>query len=154
MNKEETMKKSSFSAMVKDPSSDQEIPIDVELDKDEYSLTYDEVEAAIYQKLKEDHGIDYYDSCIDNEDAPSIIDIVINSDDGNQYPVISESMDDAELKKSHAFEKYLVLPDARYSLTPECKLWMSLQKRGIIDANEPFDFETYHELLEDSSEMK
>ena len=154
MNKETTMKKTSFSAMIYVPTTKREIPIDVEFDKDEYSLTYDEVENAIYDKLNDEYGIDDCSMNMPDADVPQILDIVINADDGNQYPVISESMDDTELKKSKTFDKFLVLPDATYTLTQECKLWMSLKEDGIINANEEFDFDKYHALVEKIDECK
>lgn len=146
--------KTSFSAVVELPQSyDQdEITIDVELDKDEEHLTYDEVEDAIYKKVDELYHYmpesidDLYESYDEDEEWPSIVNIVINTDDGS-YPVISESMDDSELKNDKTFIKYLVLPDARYSLTPEAKLWMDLKKNGIIDEDAEFDFEKYHKMV-------
>ena len=145
-------KKTSFSAVVKLPEryDYEEVTIDIELDKDEEHLTYDEVEDAIYKNVDEQY---HYSSNIDDNNIdddslfPEIISIVINSDDGESYPVISESMDDSELKKDGTFAKYLVLPDAVYSLTPECALWMNLKKNGIIDEDAPFDFDKYHALI-------
>lgn len=146
-------KKTSFSAVVKLPEryDCEEVTIDIELDKDEEHLTYDEVEDAIYKNIDEQY---HYSSSIDDSNIdddslfPEIISIVINSDDGESYPVISESMDDSELKKDGAFTKYLVLPDAVYSLTPECALWMEMKNSGIIDEDAPFDFAAYHKLVE------
>lgn len=146
-----TNKKTSFSAVVKLPYDNEEVTVDVEIDKDEINLTYDEVEDAIYDKVQELYDeptsdLDYDE--MTDEDYPSIVDLVINADDGESYPVISESMDDSELKKSDAFAKYLILPDAIYSLTPEAKLWMDLKKNGIIDEDSPFEFEKYHNIIE------
>lgn len=146
-------KKTSFSAVVKLPEryDYEEVTIDIELDKDEEHLTYDEVEDAIYKNVDEQY---HYSSSIDDSNIdddslfPEIISIVINSDDGESYPVISESMDDGELKKDGAFTKYLVLPDAVYSLTPECALWMEMKNAGIISEDAPFDFAAYHKLVE------
>ena len=146
--------KTSFSAVVELPNNygQDEITVDVVFDKDEEHLTYDEVEDAIYRKVDElyhympESDEDLYE---DDEDWPTIISIVINADDGESYPVISESMDDSELKKDKAFSKYLVLPDAIYSLTPESKLWMNLKKNGIIDNDAEFDFEKYHAMIKD-----
>lgn len=145
--------KTLFSAIVKLPYDNKEVVVDVELNKDEEHLTYDEVEDAIYDKIQKKYNSP--DSSIDideleNYDYPEIIDIVINVD-GESYPVISESMDDKELKKNESFTKYLVLPDAIYSLTPEAELWMNLKKTRIIDENEPFDFEKYHKMVKDKN---
>ena len=147
-------KKTSFSAVVELPNNyvNSEVTIDVEFDKDEEHLTYDEVENAVYDKIDKMLGYQSYGDEEEyesgREDYPTIISLVINANDGESYPVISESMDDSELKKDKAFSKYLVLPDAKYYLTPECKLWMELKKEGILDEDAPFEFEKFHTLLE------
>ena len=147
-------KKTSFSAVVELPNNSvcSEVTVDVELDKDEEHLTYDEVEDAVYDKIDKMLGYQSYgdeeEYEFEREDYPTIVSLVINTDDGESYPVISESMDDSELKKDKAFSKYLVLPEARYSLTPECKLWMELKKEGILDEDAPFEFEKFHKMLE------
>ena len=145
-----TKKKTSFSAVVELPESYSygcdETTIDVEFDRDENHLTYDEVEDAIYKKVDDIFKPNEYDDDEDG-DYPKIINIVINCDDGS-YPVISESMDDSELKEDDAFEKFLVLPDAHYSITPECQLWLDLKKEGILDEDAPFEFEKFHRMIE------
>lgn len=141
--------KTSFSAVVELPRNynQDEVTVDVYLDKDDINLTYDEVEDAILDKVNDLYR--YTDDIDDDyEDYPEIVSIVINTDDGS-YPVISESMDDSELRKDTAFSKYLVLPDAIYSLTPEAELWMNLKKNGIISEDSPFDFEKYHKMIKD-----
>ena len=148
------IKKTSFSAVVELPDDydRSEVTVDVEFDKDEEHLTYDEVEDAVYDKIDKMLGYQSYgdeeEYEFKREDYPTIISLVINANDGESYPVISESMDDSELKKDKAFSKYLVLPEARYSLTPECKLWMELKKEGILDEDAPFEFEKFHKMLE------
>ena len=149
-------KKTSFSAVVEIPYDYDydynEVTVDVEFDKDEEHLTYDEVVDAVYYKVDKMFGYKSYEDEeeyeFEREDYPTIISLVINADDGESYPVISESMDDSELKKDNAFSKYLVLPEARYYLTPECKLWMELKKEGILDKDAPFEFEKFHKMLE------
>ena len=147
-------KKTTFSAVVELPDDYgcSEVTVDVEFDKDEEHLTYDEVVDAVYYKVDKMFGYKSYEDEeeyeFEREDYPTIVSLVINADDGESYPVISESMDDSELKKDKAFSKYLVLPEARYSLTPECKLWMELKKEGILDEDAPFEFEKFHTLLE------
>lgn len=148
-------KKTSFSAVVELPDDYDcsEVTVDVELDKDEEHLTYDEVENAVYDKVDKMFGHQPYGDEEDEyeferEDYPTIVNLVINADDGESYPVISESMDDSELKKDKAFSKYLVLPEARYSLTPECKLWMELKEEGILSEAAPFEFKKFHRMLE------
>ena len=149
------IKKTLFSAVVELPDdyNHSEVTVDVEFDKDEEHLTYDEVVDAVYKTVDkvfscrsyEDNEEEYE---FEREDYPTIVSLVINADDGESYPVISESMDDSELKKDNAFSKYLVLPEARYYLTPECKLWMELKKEGIISKDEPFEFEKFHKIIE------
>ena len=148
-------KKTSFSAVVELPYDYDynEVTVDVEFDKDEEHLTYDEVEDAVYDKIDkmlgyQSYGDDEEEYEFEREDYPTIVSLVINADDGESYPVISESMDDGELKKDKAFSKYLVLPNAKYYLTPECKLWMELKKEGILDEDAPFEFEKFHKMLE------
>lgn len=151
-----SIKKTSFSAVVELPYDYDydynEVTVDVEFDKDEEHLTYDEVVDAVYYKVDKMFGYKSYEDEeeyeFEREDYPTIVSLVINADDGESYPVISESMDDSELKKDKAFSKYLVLPDAKYYLTPECKLWMELKKEGILDEDAPFEFEKFHKILE------
>lgn len=148
--------KTSFSAVVKLPKENyngEDFTVDVELDKDEEHLTYDEVEDAVYKELFShmpmlERMVD--ESDIDDDDAwPTIVDLVVNSLDGESYPVVSESMADkiAVLNEDKSYTKYLVLPDAVYSLTPECKLWMQLKEEGIINEDAEFDFDRYHNLV-------
>ena len=149
-------KKTSFSAVVELPYDYDydynEVTVDVEFDKDEEHLTYDEVVDAVYDTVDKVFSCRSYEDEeeyeFEREDYPTIVSLVINADDGESYPVISESMDDSELKKDKAFSKYLVLPEARYYLTPECKLWMELKKEGILDEDAPFEFEKFHKMLE------
>ena len=147
-------KKTSFSAVVELPDDYgcSEVTVDVEFDKDEEHLTYDEVVDAVYDTVDKVFSCRSYEDEeeyeFEREDYPTIVSLVINADDGESYPVISESMDDSELKKDKAFSKYLVLPEARYYLTPECKLWMELKKEGILDEDAPFEFEKFHKMLE------
>ena len=141
--------KTSFSAVVELPKDydRNEVTVDIELDKDEEHLTYDEVEDAIYDKV--DKMFYYMHNSIDDEreDYPTIVSLVINADDGESYPVISESMDSSELDSSNVYTKYLVLPDATYSLTPEALLWMQLKENGIIGKDTPFDYDKYHRII-------
>lgn len=142
-------KKTTFSAVV-EFNDGFEDTYDVELDKDICELTYDEVENAICNLVEKEHHYVFTDEDFANPKFKlpyKIVDIVINVD-GNSYPVVPEDFDDTELKQSNVYEKYLVLPYARYSLTPECELYMDLISKGLIDKDSsPFDFDTYHSLL-------
>ena len=141
-------KKTTFSAVV-EFNDGFEDTYDIELDKDICELTYDEVEDAIRNLVEKEHHYVFTDEDFENPNFKlpyKIVDIVIN-DEGNSYPVVPEDFDDSELKQSNVYEKYLVLPYARYSLTPEYKLYMNLISKGLIDSDSLFDFEKYHSLL-------
>ena len=143
MNKD----RSRFSAIVSFPDGSEET-YDVTLDKKDVDLTYDEVEQAVMQAVDAKHGftIDDYE---DDEILYDIIEIVVNNEDGESYPVICEDDDDSELKKSKAYTKYLVLPAATYTLSPEAKLWMNMKESGLIDEDTDFDYEKFHKLIKD-----
>lgn len=142
MNKD----RSSFSAIVSFPNGDEET-YDVVINKKDIELTYDEVEEAIMQAIDDKHGFTLDD--YDDKSPYKIVDIVINSEDGESYPVLHEDDDDSKLKKSNTYAKYLVLPYAQYSLTPEAKLWMDMKNSGLIDEDVEFDYEKFHKLIKD-----
>ena len=141
--------KFSFSAVVEFADDNTNDTIDIELDKDISSLTYDEVEEAICNEVDQKYGFSIED--FEDDDPYRIVDLVIN-EDGESYPVVPEDADLKTLDKELDVKKYLVLPWARYSLTPECKLWMKMKENGFVGEDEPFDFETYHKLVEDVGE--
>ena len=141
--------KLSFSAVVEFADDNTNDTIDIELDKDISSLTYDEVEEAICNEVDQKYGFSIED--FEDDDPYRIVDLVIN-EDGESYPVVPEDADLKTLDKELDVKKYLVLPWARYSLTPECKLWMKMKENGFVGEDEPFDFETYHKLVEDVGE--
>lgn len=119
--------------------------IDVVIDKDETSLTYDEVENAIYDAVDNKHHFVDVDF---EEDAPyHVSDIMVLTDEGI-YPVVPEDFDMKAIDNDKQYDKYLVLPYARYSLTPECKLWMKMKENGILDEDEEFDYDEMHKLVE------
>lgn len=141
-----------FSAVVEFADDNSNETFDVEIDKSIETLTYDEVESAIYDAVDNKHG--YVEEDFEDDVAPyKIVDLVVN-DNGESYPVVPEDADLKKLDKELDIEKYLVLPWARYSLTPECKLWIIMKDNDLIDENEPFDFKTYHDLIEAMNEKK
>ena len=85
--------KSHFSAIVqlKDGFEDQ---IDVTLDKKATDLTYDEVYDAICNAVDAEYMFSTKDFETEDDSPYNIVDIVIN-EDGESYPVISDS-DDVE----------------------------------------------------------
>jgi len=138
--------KTSFSAIVMFLDDGEEETFDVEIHKPVEELTYDEVESAIYDAVDTKYG--YVEEDFENGSSSyDVISIVVNDGD-ESYPVLSESDDDSSIKKSKVYSKYLVLPWAKYSLTPECKLWMKMKENGIVDEDAPFDYEKYHILVE------
>lgn len=144
--------KSHFSAIVqlKDGFEDQ---FDVTLDKNATDLTYDEVYDAVCNAVDAEYKFSTEDFEAEDDSPYSVVDIVIN-EDGESYPVVSESDVTSidELKTDKECKKFLVLPDALYSLTPECKMWMQLKEAGIIDEDAPFDFAKYHSLVKQSGD--
>lgn len=143
--------KTSFSAVVMFLDDGEEETFDVEIGKPVESLTYDEVEEAIWNAVDEKYGYDVEDFEEDNSPY-EVIDIVVN-EDGESYPAVPEDKID-KLDVELDAKKYLVLPWAKYSLTPECKLWMTMKENGIVDEDEPFDYEKYHSLVEVVNENK
>lgn len=138
----------SFSAVIEFTSDHSNDTIDVTVSKSLDDLTYDEVEDAVYTAVDKRYGYSAEDFIDDDRKCPySIVDIVINADDG-VWPVVSETADIKGLKKTSSFEKFLVLPWATYGLTPECALWMAMKEDGSVDADEPFDYDKYHALVE------
>ena len=47
-----------------------------------------------------------------------------------------------------------MLPNALYSLTPECELQMKLVDEGIMSKEDEFDFEKMHRVLEYVDKLK
>ena len=141
--------KSHFSAIVqlKNGFEDQ---IDVTLDKKATDLTYDEVYDAICNAVDAEYMFSIKDFETEDDSPYNIVDIVIN-EDGESYPVISDS-DDVEQFTNSGYQKILVLPNAQYSLTPECKMWLKLKESGIIDKDAPFDFAKYHALVKQNGD--
>ena len=101
---------------------------------------YDVVCDAVDREYKLDCALEDEDG----EPPYEVIDIVINVN-GESYPVVSEVHDVNKLREE-GYEKILVLPDALYSLTPECKIWMELREAGIIGSDAPFDYAKYHAI--------
>lgn len=142
----------SFSAMVMFLDDGEEETFDVELSKKLEDLTYDEVIDAIYDAVDEKYGYEPEDFEETDNEPYKVIDIVVNKD-SESYPVVPEDKID-KLDAELDAKKYLVLPWARYGLTLECKLWMAMKENGIVDEDEPFDYEKYHKLVEVVNEKK
>jgi len=145
--------KISFSAMVMFLDDGEEETFDVELSKKFEDLTYDDVIDAIYNVVDERYGYTIEDFEDRDNEPYKVIDIVVNDVDGS-WPVFPDDVDVEKLKKELDVEKFAVLPWARYGLTLECKLWMAMKEDGIVDEDEPFDYEKYHSLVEVVNEKK
>ena len=134
-----------FVGYVKNLDTKEISEISVTMSKPIEELTYDEVEIAISDK---------FDKKISSSDQLRTelckVQIIDEKDPNIQWPVFRE--DDPkinDLQKSKTYKKYLVLPNATYSLTPECKLWMKLIEKGVLEEDSEFNFEKMHSLLED-----
>lgn len=149
MDKEDNNVKTSFSAVVMFLDDGEEETFDIELSKPIEELAYDDVEFAFYDAVDSKYGFKPED--FEDDDPPyKVISIVVNDGD-ESYPVLSESDDDSEIKSSNVYSKYLVLPWAKYGLTPEAKLWMKMKDMHMVSEDEPFDFNKYHALVEEAN---
>ena len=146
-NKEKKMKKKTytmnFKANVKLGKGLDPVSIDFSLSTDnkdkELSLTWDEV----FDKAVEEAEKKY-----SNEDFPKmdIENLFIVMENGI-FPIVAE---DADMKKVK--EQTLVLPYARYSLTPEYKMFIELTEKGLIHGE--FDAEAMRKIIDVVNEDK
>ena len=105
----------------------------------ECELTYDDVEFAL---------MDECDKFFPNFDYK--VDSIFLIKDNEKFPVVVEE-DNEQIQriKKLKYKKYLVLPYARYSISDEYKLYMSLCKSNILDPNNNiFNFDEMHTILE------
>lgn len=112
--------------------------------EDEGHMTYDCVEFAAMDEMELRYPHDYYPK----RDIDGYI--FIKNEKGEWSPVVSESDKDGinELKKSNTYSRFLVLPDATYSITPEYALYMAMTENGIIDKDKvDFDFDKMLKML-------
>ena len=154
MKKAKTMSKkiTKFIAVIefKDGHNDTiDVDIDTsEIDESELGLTYDDVEFAVMLAVDARYGYSPDDS-----QEYSIEEIRIECDDG-MWPVVRET-DKERREKFHADHiesKMLVLPEACYSLTPECKMFLEMQKARVIADDASFeDFVYAFKKANDSS---
>jgi len=115
-------------------------------DEDYGHMTYDYVEFAAMDEMETKYPNEYY--------PKSEIDgyILIKDDADEWYPIVSDGDKEGikSLKKSNEYNKFLILPDATYSLSPEYLLYMSMVKNGIIDEKKvSYDHDKMHSLLEE-----
>lgn len=113
--------------------------------EDEGHLTYDYVEFAAMDEMDIKYPHDYYPkSDIDGY-------ILIKNDVGGWSPIISEGDKDGikDLQKSKEYDRFLILPEATYSIAPEYALYMSMVENGMIDQNKvKYDYAKMHQMLQ------
>jgi len=121
------------------------VPFELESETDETKFSWDEVF---------DGGFDSARKIYNEEDFPhmEVGDLEIVTDDGD-FPVLAEDFDKKELEKK-GIKKALVLGYAKYSLSPEYKMFLSLKDKGVFHDDEEFDVSTMKELIEIAKESK
>ena len=114
----------------------------------EYTYVYDDIYDALLDRLEEAYPAAYYPQA-------KITDFfILENENGEfkQYPVVAnDSEKENNVKKyEKEYTKILILECYKYSLSDEMRLFMSLVEHKIIEAEyDEFDFDTYHEILED-----
>ena len=113
-------------------------------------ILFDEVEEAVYSQMDKSFPEQYYPSA-------DISDIFIFDSDNvaRKYPVVCEddkyNIDKLQEKmksKKADFNKFLVLPSARYTLTAESAVYMLLKELGYIDEYEEFKIEDMKKIVD------
>lgn len=119
--------------------------VTVTLDSDETELLWDDVVDAVYATMDKDFPMDCYPKAEIHE-----VFILDRDDKEKRYPVVRS--DDAdkigEIEKSKGYEKFLELPEAMYSLTPEYALFLRMQNEGLVSEGIAFDGEKMRRLLD------
>ena len=113
--------------------------------EDEGHLTYDHVEFAAMDEMDVKYPHDYYPK----RDIDGYI--LIKNDEGKWSPIVSEGDKDGikELQKSKEYDRFLVLPEATYSIAPEYALYMSMVENGMVDQNKvEYDYAKMHQMLQ------
>jgi hypothetical protein len=114
--------------------------------KDEGCLTYDHVESAAFDAMEKRFPLEYYPK-------RDVVDYIYIKDDTEWYPVVSESDKKtiSKLSKDKKFSKFLILPDAIYSLSPELLLYLKMCDEGILNPKDKFgqfNYEKMHHIIE------
>ena len=140
---------SKFIGYVKKTDTDEIQEIEVSIAKSIEELTYDEVEFAITYEVSARNSADMLSFELQK------IAIVDEDDPMLQWPVFREGDPEIKIqKKMSCCKKFLVLPNALYSLTPEYELQMKLVDEGIMSKEDEFDFERMHRVLEYADKLK
>lgn len=122
--------------------------ITVTVEKDEEHMLWDDVECAVFDVMEKMFPMEYYPKAEVHE-----VFILDHDDKAKRYPVVRENDEEAirGLEKSREYEKFLVLPEATYSLSPEYRLFLELNDLGLIKDGTEFDIEKMRKLLETAS---
>jgi len=135
----DSKKTAKFAAVVEFKDGHDEV-IEVELSKPEEELTFDEVEEAVWTTVDKRYGYNP-DDYIENDDWPyTVEEIRVIAEDGI-WRAVSESDEKTinKLKADKEEKKFLVMSDARYSLTPEYRMYLDLVKCSVISEDIPFE---------------
>lgn len=115
------------------------------LDRDETELLWDDVVDAVYAAMDKGFPMDCYPKAEIHE-----VFILDRDDKAKRYPVVRSNDADkiGELEKSKGYEKFLELPEAMYSLTPEYALFLRMQDEGLVSEGTAFDGDKMRRLLD------
>lgn len=115
-----------------------EFSVNLENKKDELDgLTWDEVYDSAVETAENTYTVDDFPKM-------EITDIFIKKD-GGEFRVLAEDHSEEDLKGCPG-GKILILPYARYSLTPEFEKYMKLSEAGLV--NFEYSVEKMRELME------
>lgn len=119
--------------------------VTVALDMDETELLWDDVVDAVYAAMDKDFPMDCYPKAEIHE-----VFIIDRDDKAKRYPVVRSNDADkiGELEKSKVYEKFLELPEAIYSLTPEYALFLRMRNEGLVSKETAFDGDKMRRLLD------
>lgn len=105
-------------------------------------LTWDEVIDGIYGEFEASVPSRYYPKA-------EVYRVFVIDGDG-RFPVVAEDDEDeiARLKKSKEYVKFLVLPNAKYVVSNEFRLFSKMLDLGLATEEDGFDHEKMRELIE------
>lgn len=139
--------KTSFYATVKTSPVDcrpEANRVDFAVPKDVDNMLWDDVIDGAFDAMTETFPKEHYP----NADVDRVF--VYNTDDEKWYPVVrdGDKGEISRLKKSKECDKFLVLGEARYSLTKEMALYLHLQQQGFLAKDMPYDPEALRAVIE------
>ena len=112
-------------------------------------VLFDDVLYAAHDEMEKQYPSEYYPKS-------ELVGYIYIKHGREWYPVIGD--DENEIKKleneikSHTITRFLSLPYARYSLTPEYEAYVKLVESGMVDASKvPFDYNKMHSIVGDKS---